>query len=638
MTLLPPGVGRRRPTEQEMIALELVSGLLMVIGVIAFVYLFYAIATNDQIREATQGPEIPGIGVEVRQVEPESTAEDQTPYFELVTIPGGQADLTGIRDGDRLTAVDGVDIAGLSLQEVTALIKEDDVELDDDDFVIELGFQRPQADGSLAEETRTVPKEVAPTATIAYLKSFGFVVPLIIIFLGVMFLRLGTRLRRYDVVAARWSLVALLWLMIGLVVGAIWAFWVNGKGGLVSDEPFNYGRAASHAIPFLVMISPLAIAYRWLNGILEELFQGDESLTSRQTRFAWTLLVPTLVILALVAARPLEQTFIKSLTDDEFGTNKPARYIGFENYTNLLSLKVAIVDCRKEDDGSCARTPNGQIVWETSEIEEKERAMLRELSGDERQKYKRYDVASTWPLPRSDSGLRLLGKDPTFLNSIGNTLRFAIISVVLELTLGLIIAMVVNSSFKGRGLMRAAMLVPWAIPTVVSAVLWQTMLRGDQTGIFNKLLMDLGILDKPEQWFATTGPWMTSIVAVDVWKTAPFMALLLLAGLQIIPGDLYEAASVDGASKVRQFISITLPLLRPTIAVALIFRTLDALRAFDVFQVLLDTTRPSMATYNYNRLVLTRSDGYASAVGVMIFILILIFTALYVRFVGIERE
>ncbi len=131
---------------------------------------------------------------------------------------------------------------------------------------------------------------------------------------------------------------------------------------------------------------------------------------------------------------------------------------------------------------------------------------------------------------------------------------------------------------------------------------------------------------------------MTSIVAVDVWKTAPFMALLILAGLQIIPGDLYEAAAVDGASKFRQFFSITLPLLRPTIAVALIFRTLDALRAFDVFAVLLDTTRPSMASYNYNRLVLTRSDGYASAVGVMIFIFILLFTVIYVRFVGIERE
>jgi trehalose/maltose transport system permease protein len=131
---------------------------------------------------------------------------------------------------------------------------------------------------------------------------------------------------------------------------------------------------------------------------------------------------------------------------------------------------------------------------------------------------------------------------------------------------------------------------------------------------------------------------MNSIIAVDVWKTAPFMALLLLAGLQTIPADIYEAADVDGASKVRQFFTITLPLLRPTIGVALIFRTLDALRAFDVFQVLLDSTRPSLARYNYDQLVLNQKDGYASTVGVVIFIMILIFTVLYVRFVGIEQE
>jgi trehalose/maltose transport system permease protein len=637
MTLIPPGVGRRRPTEQETIALELVSGLLMVIGVLAFAYLFYAIATNDAIREATQGPEIPGIGVQIKQIEP-ATA-DQSPYFEIIPITGGQADLTGVKSGDRLISVDGVDVTGLTAQDITALIEESDLELEEDDFVIELGFLRPQPDGSLREETRVVPKTVAPTATIAYLQSFGLVVPILMIVLGALFFRLGTRLRRFDVVAARWSLVAFLWLIIGLIVAAIWAFWVNGKGGLISDEPFNYGKATSHAIPFLLAIMPLAAAYWWLGKIMDEVFHGEETLTSRQTRFAWTLLVPTLVVLALVAARPLEQTFIKSLTDDEFGTAKPARYIGLDNYVNMLSFKFAIVDCRdNDDDGECDLTPNGTIIWQNSKAEDEERQKMRAMTSEERQKYVRYDVAGTWALPRSDSGIRLLGKDPTFLNSIGNTLRFAFISVVLELTLGLIIAMVVNSSFKGRGLMRAAMLVPWAIPTVVSAVLWQVMLRGDQTGIFNKLLMDLGLVNESQQWFATTGPWMTSIVAVDVWKTSPFMALLLLAGLQIIPADLYEAASVDGATKVRQFFSITLPLLRPTIAVALIFRTLDALRVFDVFQVLLDTTRPSMATYNYNRLVLTRSDGYASAVGVIIFLFIFLFTVLYVRFVGIERE
>jgi trehalose/maltose transport system permease protein len=617
-----------------MIALELVSGLLMIIGLVAFAALFYAIVTNDSIQEATQGPEIPGVGLDVVLREP----EDEEPYFELQPITGGQADLTGIKDGDRLVSIDGVDVSGLTLEEIRALIREDDVKLDDDDFQIVFDFLRPGTDGSLNEAERTVPKNVAPTFLIAYLNSFAFVLPLIVISLGYLFIRLGIRLRRYDVVAARWSLVAFLWLMIGLFVAAVWSFWVNGKGGIIGDDPFDYGRAFAYGIPILLAIIPIFIAYRWLNQVINEVFSGEESLTSRQTRFAWTLLVPTLVVLALVAARPLEQTFIKSLTDDEFGTNRPARFIGLDNYKTLTSFKFATVPCVKEDDGECSRTPNGSIVWETSDVEEAEREKLREMTSDERREFKRYDVAATWRLMGSDTGLRLLGRDPTFLNSISNTLRFTFTSVVLELILGLIIAMVVNSSFRGRGLMRTAMLVPWAIPTVVSAVLWQVILRGDQTGIFNKLLMDLGIIDQANQWFSTTGPWMNSIVAVDVWKTSPFMALLLLAGLQIIPADLYEAASVDGASKVRQFFTITLPLLRPTIAVALIFRTLDSLRVFDVFQVLLDTTRPSMATYNYNRLVLTRSDGYASAVGVMIFIFILLFTIVYVRFVGIERE
>ncbi len=166
--------------------------------------------------------------------------------------------------------------------------------------------------------------------------------------------------------------------------------------------------------------------------------------------------------------------------------------LGCRTITTCSVFKFTTVECKKDDNGNCAKAPDGSTVWQVSSIEDKERENLREMSSAERKNYKRYDVASTWRLPTSDTGLRLLGKDPTFLNAIGNTLRFSLISVVLELMLGLIIAMVVNSSFKGRGLMRAAMLVPWAIPTVISAVLWQVMLRGDQTGIFNKLLMDLG--------------------------------------------------------------------------------------------------------------------------------------------------
>ena len=735
MTLIPPGSGKRRPTEQEVIALELVSGLMMVIGLIGFAYLFYAIVTNGDIREATQGPAIPGIGLDIREVVPQPSVvnqahlvlsvtdgsaaaqaglqsgdillqvgdiavdpttltsdqaltivtdaaqrasgaggttlpievdrggqtvtitlplpenfqnlgfettfvqpQDLSPYVEMRPIQGGPADLTGVKNGDRLISIDGEDISGWSIDQIRARLKEANVKLSQDDFEITVDFLRPQSDHSLKEETRTVPKNVAPTLTIAYLKSFGFVVPLIVIILGILLIRLGMKLRGFDVIAARWTLVVLMWLMIGLVITSLWAFWVGGKGGLVTKEPFNFGKGISHAVPLLLAIIPMALAYSWLNRTMVELFPGDEALSSRNTRFAWTLLIPTVAVLALIAARPLEQTFIRSLTDDEFGTSRPARFVGLDNYVNLASFKLTTVDCKKDDTGQCATTPNGSIVWELSSIEQSERDKLRAMTSAERKKYVRYQEASTWQLPASDSGLRLLGKDPRFLNSFFNTLRFSISSVVLELSLGMAIALVVNYNFRGRGLMRTAMLVPWAIPTVVSAVLWQVILRGDQTGIFNKLLIDVGLIDKPHQWLAATGPWMNSIIAIDVWKTAPFMALLLLAGLQTIPGDIYEAASVDGASKVRQFFTITLPLLRPTIAVALVFRTLDALRAFDVFQVLLDSTRPSMASYNYDRLVLSRLDGYASAVGVLIFIIILLFTVVYVRFVGVEQE
>lgn len=641
MTLIPPGGRRRRPTEQEAISVELVSGLLMIIGFFAFGYLFYAIATNSLIKEATQGPKIPGIGLNVALIQPESTTAGQPgPYFELRPVTGGPAEEIGIKTGDHLTQIDGeaVDPATMTQQQVQARLDEKNVKRADDDFQITVDFLRPQPDGSLEPQTRTIIKNVAPTVAVAYLKSFAFVVPLMTIFFGIFMIRLGTRLRLYDIIAARWALVALLWMIVGLIVVSIWAFWVNGKGGIISNKPFNFGKGISHAIPFLLLLIPLFAAYRWLGLIMDELFTGEETLGSRNTRFAWTLLVPTLVILALVAARPLEQTFIKSLTDEQFGTSKPARFIGLDNYVKLISFKFTTVNCQKDANGKCAKSPNGMIIWQRSKTEQDEIAKIRTMSAVERQKYNRYREVKTYRLPGSDKGLRLLGTDPDFLNSIGYTLNFTVASVVLELVLGLIIALVVNSSFKGRGLMRAAMLVPWSIPTVVSAVLWQAMMRGDQTGILNKLFMDLGLISKPEQWLSATGPWMNSIIAIDVWKTAPFMALLLLAGLQVIPGDIYEAAAVDGASKLRQFFTITLPLLRPAIAIALIFRTLDALRVFDVFQVLLDSTRPSMASYNFNQLVLSRQDGYASAVGVMIFILIFIFTVIYVRFVRIEQE
>ncbi|MBK8019912.1 MAG: sugar ABC transporter permease [Chloroflexi bacterium] len=238
----------------------------------------------------------------------------------------------------------------------------------------------------------------------------------------------------------------------------------------------------------------------------------------------------------------------------------------------------------------------------------------------------------------SDRSLAISSLDDDFLQGIGTTLVFAVFSVSLELVIALFMALTVNSSFAGRGIMRAVMLIPWAIPTVISARLWELMLKDTSAGIINRVLMDLRLIDQPQAWLSEPSLQLPAAIMVDVWKTSPFMALLLLAGLQLIPSDLYEAADVDGASKLRQLFSITLPLLRPTIVVALVFRTLDSLRVFDLFNVLFGRQQLTMATYNFETLVNNQQDGYASAVSVMIFFLIFAFAVMYVRFLRVETN
>jgi trehalose/maltose transport system permease protein len=226
---------------------------------------------------------------------------------------------------------------------------------------------------------------------------------------------------------------------------------------------------------------------------------------------------------------------------------------------------------------------------------------------------------------------RELYHDTIFRHAIWETIKFTLITVSFEFVLGMIIALVVNSSFKGRGVMRAVMLVPWAIPTVVAAKMWQWMFD-DVYGVINDLGVRLHILSHPHAWISEPSTALASVCAVDIWKTTPFVALLLLAGLQVIPNDLYEAAEVDGASKLQQFWRITLPLLRPAILVALIFRTLDALRVFDVFYVFFGN-RPdtqTMAIYAQSTIVGDGHVGYGSAVSVAIFLIIGLFVVIHV--------
>jgi multiple sugar transport system permease protein len=238
-----------------------------------------------------------------------------------------------------------------------------------------------------------------------------------------------------------------------------------------------------------------------------------------------------------------------------------------------------------------------------------------------------------------DNYIRLIN-DTRFMTSLINTLIFTVISVSLEFVLGLITALILNADFALRGLVRAAILIPWAIPTSVSSQMWKWMYN-DQYGIVSQILYNLGWLAPGTPILSDKWSSMFAILAVDVWKTAPFMALLLLAGLQTIPSELYEAARIDGASGWKQFTKITLPILSPTIAVALIFRTLDALRVFDIFYIM-NKSVETLAVYN-RHILMDRAFtgawfGYGSAISVVIFLIISIFAIIYIRSLNLKFE
>jgi trehalose/maltose transport system permease protein len=220
--------------------------------------------------------------------------------------------------------------------------------------------------------------------------------------------------------------------------------------------------------------------------------------------------------------------------------------------------------------------------------------------------------------------------DPTWWNAVWNTLFFTVVSVGMETVLGLIIALTLNAQFRGRGWVRAATLIPWAVPTIVSAKMWGWMLH-DQFGIINEMLLGIGLISEPLNWTANADLSMWAVIMVDVWKTTPFMALLTLAALQMLPSDCYEAAKVDGIHPVRVFFKVTLPLILPALMVAIIFRVLDALRVFDVIYVLTSNSADtmSMSVYARQQLVEFQDVGYGSAASTVLFLIIALLTISY---------
>ncbi len=236
-----------------------------------------------------------------------------------------------------------------------------------------------------------------------------------------------------------------------------------------------------------------------------------------------------------------------------------------------------------------------------------------------------------------------LWQDPRFVNDLWNTVRFTGWSVSIETVLGILVALMLNKKFKLRGLVRAAVLVPWAIPTVVSSEMWRWMYN-DNYGVINSILMSLHIIKQPIVFLAFPATAMPAIISVDVWKTTPFMILLILAGLQMIPDELYEAARIDGANAWQRFWSVTFPMIRPTIGIALIFRSLDAMRVFDIVFIMTKgaANTETLSVYNqwtlFTRGFITPYFGYGSAMSVMIFLIIGVLAIFYVRMMKIRLD
>lgn len=289
-------------------------------------------------------------------------------------------------------------------------------------------------------------------------------------------------------------------------------------------------------------------------------------LNKQRVRSAWIFLAPMLVVLLMVAVWPLARTIWLSLTDAKIDmmTGSDVKFVGLDNYIG-------------------------------------------------------------------EYGLFFTGKDiinPDWWGAIRNTFFFSIVSVTLETIFGLAVALVLNAEFKGRGLVRTAVLVPWAIPTIVSAKMWDWMLQ-QQFGIINLFLVWLGF----ERIAFTTDYPMLSVLIADVWKTTPFMALLILAALQMLPKDCYEAAKVDGVHPVKVFFKVTLPLIKPALLVAVIFRLLDALRVFDVIYIMTGTNAQtiSMSGFVREKLIANGYAGEGSAASTVLFLIIAACTLIYMK-------
>lgn len=238
------------------------------------------------------------------------------------------------------------------------------------------------------------------------------------------------------------------------------------------------------------------------------------------------------------------------------------------------------------------------------------------------------------------SGLSNYGRmaqDGRFWQTISNTMVFTVSSLVLELVLGMIIALVLNQAFRGRGAVRTIAIIPWALPTALIAATWAWIFN-DQFGVVNDLLLRLGLISSGINWLGNPTPALISVIIADVWKTTSFVAILLLAGLQSISGDLYEAHAIDGATPWQSFRQITLPLLMPQILIATLFRFAQSFGIFDLIQVMTGGgpggATETVSIYIYATVMRYLDFGYGAALVVVTFLILIAVVAIAAFFLS----
>lgn len=232
-------------------------------------------------------------------------------------------------------------------------------------------------------------------------------------------------------------------------------------------------------------------------------------------------------------------------------------------------------------------------------------------------------------------------QDGSFWASVGRTAYFMGLSIALEVVLGVAVAVLLNQSFKGRGLLRALVLIPWALPITIDAIMWK-WIYNPSYGALNSLLYQLGLISSYRTWLSDPISAMHMVIVADVWKTTPLVILLTLAALQTIPPALYEAARVDGASAWRSFWSVTLPLLRPTLTIILVIRTMDAFKVFDIIYIMTsggpsDGTKV-IAYYTYLEAFSFLRQGRGAALAWLMTLFIGVMAFFYIRLVNRETE